>query len=121
MYRELRRIYRRCGGKIEPLTVFAVPNDDGDHPLSPQEMSAIPIEDVSPTAVRQADCVLARDQQTRRCYIVHPQAAPSSIDDCGDLDRAITTLLFEFDQDDVRHQELVNRIIKIANGESEER
>ena len=120
MYRELRRIYLKCGGKIDPLTVSAVPHVDGHSPFSPQDMSAIPIEQVSPTAVRQADCVLARDRQTRRCYIVHPETVPSSIDGWGDLDRTITTLLFEFDEDDVRHQELVSRIIQIANGESEE-
>ena len=116
MYKELRRIYLKCGGEVEPLTVFAVRNDDGARSFNPQDMPAKPIEQVSATDVRQADCILARDRQTRQCYHVHPEALQASMGDLGGLNRTITTLLFEFDQDSERDQELVNRIIRIANG-----
>lgn len=120
MFRELRRLYLRCGGTITPLMFSSAPPQLAPETTSynPQALPAMQLEDVAPVDVMTSDWIIVRDRQTRQCYVLYPQEVPSRADlSDEDLNRQVTTLVIEFDQDNDHHHQLIENILKIAKGE----
>jgi hypothetical protein len=120
MFKELRRLYLRCGGKVTPLAIRpALPNEQhesGNTTPDPRYLPAMPIEQVTPVDVMTADWIVARDQKTRQCYSLYPESLPADV--LKEPDREIPMLLIEFDQDNEHHRGLVDNIIRTAKGEA---
>jgi hypothetical protein len=135
IFKELRRLYLRCGGKIRPLPCCEAPlqmppgkgkttpdpllcrQEDTTH--DPRYVPAMSIEEVSPVDVMTSDWIVVRDRQTRKCYYLYPNPFPPMSEMLRELNREVVMLVIEFEEDNEHHKDLIDNIIKIAKGDSE--
>ena len=78
----------------------------------------MPIEQVQPVDVMTSDLIIVRDRQSRKCYHIYPNPLPIA-DMLREPDREVAMLLIEFEENNERHKNVIDNIIKIAKGDSQ--